>query len=137
MSACSVPGYYVSNPPRTVIRETHPAALDAMAQQVSQHCQVGKASGPCYDAVATYASHNQAAASNVYGGAKPTPTVATSVIHPITPTTAINAKTYTDLVNVSNAQAVHAAATGEFHMWSSGPCNPCFFPKSDIQAATF
>ena len=136
-SPCDVPAFYNPNPPRTVIHQTHPRALDAMADQVKTHCRQGGDARACYDATVAYAAHNQAAASGVYASSKPVPGVTSKVVHDITPTSAINAKTYSNLVAVSNTQAAQNAATGEFHMWSVGPCNPCYYPTSAIQTASF
>lgn len=136
-STCNVPGFYNPNPPRTVIHQTHRQALDAMADQVKTHCQVGGDAAACHEATVAYAAHNQAAASGVYASSKPAPTVATKLLHNMTPTAAINAKTYSNLVAVSNAQAVEHAATGESNMWSSSLCNPCYYPTSALRSATF
>ena len=136
-STCNVPGFYNPNPPRTVIHQTHAKALDAMADQVKTYCQKGGDALACHDATVAYSAHNQAAASGVYATSKPAPTVASKVIHDITPTSVIDARTYADLVAVSNAQAAQHAATGQFHMWSVGPCNPCYFPTSATNTASF
>jgi hypothetical protein len=108
-----------------------------MAAEVRHHCQPGKPAAACHDAVATYASHNQAAASGVYGGAKAVPAVTATLVHDTTPTSAINLSTYTNLVNVSNTQAMTHAKTGEFNLWTAGPCNPCYYPVSSVDAATY
>lgn len=136
-STCAAPAFYNPNPPRTVIHQTHPKALDAMADQVKTHCQVGGDAVACYEATAAYSAHNQAAASGVYAASKPAPGVTTKLTHDITPTAAVDAKTYFNLVAVSNAQAAQNAATGEFNMWSVGPCNPCYYPTSALRSANF
>lgn len=137
MSTCQAPGYYVANPTRTVIHETTPEALDVMAAQVKDACQVGKDAEGCHLAVSRYASHNQAAASGVYASSAPAPKVVSKLVHDVSPVSALNAQAYTSLVSVSNAQAAKHAATGEFHMWTVGPCNSCYYPTSDVQTASY
>lgn len=136
-STRNVPQFYNSNPVRSMIHHTHPAALDAMANDVKTHCQVGKDAAACHDAVVRYASHNQAAASGVYAPSKPAPTVVTKLVQDISPTHVINATTYGNLVRVSNAQAAKEASTGEFNMWTADTCNPCYYPTTALNTASF
>lgn len=137
-SVCDVPHWYNGNPTRSVIQSTSPEMLGALAENVKKHCVVGGDRAACHGATVAYSAHNQAAASKPYAPSTPSPTVISAkLVHDIGGTSAIDVKTYADLVNVSNAQATAHAATGEFNMWSFGPCNPCYYPTAPINTGTY